>query len=129
MFKGYSKSYKKSLDFKTVKKGSTVNLTMTEEMLGSLDLLTERNGSLTIGYEKGDEINGKVEGNRLGTYGNPKPVTKPRDFLGLSQTALNNILRKYPTNNENIRAQNVELTLKSRDRAKELAIDTRRDDS
>lgn len=121
-FVGYSKSYRKSLDFKNAGKTSLVNLTSSEEMLGSLDLLTEKSGEITLGYDKSDkDLNGKVEGNRLGTYGNKKSVTKGRDFLGISQTALNNILKKYPINDRERRMERAEIVLGSQEKAEELA--------
>lgn len=87
-FKGYKKDYAK-------KKGRNfpVDLTFTEEMLSKLDLISHKNGSLLIGYDKNDkDLNGKVEGNRLGTYGQKRPVQKPRDFLGITQKQLKRIL-------------------------------------
>lgn len=106
-FKGYSKSYKESKAFKSAgKSASPVDLTFSGEMLASLQELTNRSGFITIGYEKGDEeLNGKVEGNRKGTYGNSRPVTKPRDYLGISKTALERILSRYPLAKEAIRRQ------------------------
>jgi hypothetical protein len=98
-FQGYSASYKKSLDFKIAGKSpSKVNLTLSKEMLNSLELLSHKPGEITIGYDKSNaELNGKVEGNRLGTYGNSKPVTKPRDFLGIRPIKLKNIESQFPT--------------------------------
>lgn len=105
-FKGYTKEYKESLTFKLGGKSSSVNLTLTGEMLGELDLLNQSNGNLRIGYDKGREaLNGKVEGNREGTYGQKKQVTSPRDFLGLSSSALNKILKKYPLHNDKKRKE------------------------
>ena len=53
-------------------------------------------GKISIGYDKSDkELNGKVEGNRLGTYGNKAPVTRPRDFLGITDKALQPIIKRH----------------------------------
>lgn len=98
-------------------------------MLGSLEELTDRSGAITIGYEKDNkELNGKVEGNRRGTYGQKKPVTKPRDFLGLSQTALERILKRYPIGDGELkrlkRLEQTELTLESRSKASEFDTGT-----
>lgn len=132
-FASYSKSYRGSLDYKLARKSGVVNLTASEEMLGSLQELNDRSGSITIGYPKGDdELNGKVEGNRLGTYGNKKPVTKPRDFLGLTDGALKRILNKYPVGNSELerikRERQIDLTLSSRSKAEELLIDAGTED-
>ena len=100
-FKGYSKAYQESLDFKIAGKSSKVDLTLTEEMLNELKLIKTTKGKIEIGYDgRRNALNGKVEGNRLGTYGNKKPVTKGRDFLGITDTQLKNILKQYPLLNE-----------------------------
>lgn len=106
-FKGYSDSYKNSLDFKIAGKGSSVDLTLTGEMLDAMQLLKAARGKIEIGYKAGDKINGKVEGNRLGTYGNPRPVAPARDFLGITKTDLQEILRRYPIRNEEKRSESV----------------------
>lgn len=101
-FTPYSKSYSESLDFNIAGKSkNSVDLTMTGDMLSSLKVLKVRKGAIEIGYEKGDPINGKVEGNRLGTYGNQKPVTKPRDFLGIHKDDLRKIYENYPRGKKN----------------------------
>lgn len=64
---------------------SNVDLTLSSEMLESIKLLQNKKGVLTIGFDKGSPVNGKAEGNIKGTYGQPKPVTKPRDFLGIDE--------------------------------------------
>lgn len=108
-FPGYSQSYKDSLDFKIAGKGNQVDLTLSSEMLDAIELLSSAKGKLTIGYSAGDPINGKVEGNRLGTYGRSSPIPgKARDFLGISKGDLAQILRSYPLRNEEKRQQSVE---------------------
>lgn len=96
----YSKGYRGSLDYKIAgkpKSGRPIDLTLSGEMLDSLALLNHGKGALTIGYERGDPINGKVEGNRLGTYGSDTPKPKlARDFLGINKDDLKKILEKYP---------------------------------
>lgn len=108
-FPGYSKSYMESLDFKIAGKGKKVDLTLSSEMLDALELLTHSKGRVTIGYQAGDAINDRVEGNRLGTYGQSSPIPgKAREFLGISKGDLSEILRRYPLRNEEKRAQAVE---------------------
>jgi len=107
-FVGYSDAYKRSRDFKTAHKTSRVNLKSTKEMMAELDLLRQVSGSITIGYDKEDiDLNGKVEGNRLGTYGNKKPVVKGRDFLGITDKDLKKVLKMFPLNNDKKREKNV----------------------
>lgn len=103
-FKGYSKPYKNSLEFKVAGKTSKVDLRLSGEMLAELELLTDRAGSITIGYDATDKkLNEKVEGNIKGTYGQKKSTGKARDFLGIKEKDLNNILKKYKPESEKIK--------------------------
>lgn len=87
-FQGYSKSYKNSLDFKIAGKTNTVNLRQTGDMMADLDVLSIEGNTITIGYEMDYEDIGKVHGNVTGEYGNDSPVTKPRNFIGISDSWL-----------------------------------------
>lgn len=97
-FPGYSKEYVNSKDFQIAGKSrGKVDLTLTSEMLDSLKLLSHRPGEIVIGYDKDDsELNGKVEGNIKGTYGNPTPLRgKKRDFLGITREKKVEIQNQY----------------------------------
>lgn len=94
-FPGYSKSYKESLDFKIAGKSSKVNLTLSGEMLDSLEVLQARKGKIVIGFSKGSEMNARAEGNILGSYGQSSPnPSKARNFMELSNNELSKILKK-----------------------------------
>lgn len=95
--RAYSEEYKNSLEFNIAgKSASDVNLTLTGEMLDSLEVLRVRKGAIEIGYRSGS-INDKVEGNRIGSYGQPNgDPRKARDFLGIHPTDLSGILKSYP---------------------------------
>jgi hypothetical protein len=101
-FKKYSKEYIKSIDFKVAGKSrSNIDLTLTGDMLDSLQILNVKKNGVVIGYEKGDPINGKVEGNILGTYGQKTSTGKARDFLGITKKDLSDkILSNYPIEEE-----------------------------
>lgn len=91
-FGPYSKAYTKSLDFKNAGKSkSKVNLTLSGDMLAALSLLSEKKGVLTVGYERGAEENGRVEGNRTGDYGGNKGPK--RDFLGIEPKKLDQLVK------------------------------------
>ena len=93
-FPGYSKAYKESLDFKIAGKSSKVNLTLSGEMLDSLEVLQAKKGKVVIGFSSGSEMNGRAEGNILGTYGSSKPnPSKARNFMELSNKELSKILK------------------------------------
>ena len=94
-FKPYSKEYKSSLDFKIGKGGSTkVNLTMTEEMLNEIKVIKNAAGKVDIGFDgRRSKLNGKVEGNILGTYGQKKSTGKARDFLGITKKDKSNFTK------------------------------------
>lgn len=92
-FPSYSASYIKSLDFANAGKSSKVDLQLSGDMLASMQLLKTRPGELVIGYKAGDELNGRVEGNRLGSYGGDPDPKKARDFLGIQPTKLRELIR------------------------------------
>ncbi len=84
-FKGYSKKYKESLDFKIAGKSDQVDLSLTGDMVADLDVLSINNRYIVVGYDMDYPDIGKVHGNVTGEYGNDKPVTSKRDFIGLPQ--------------------------------------------
>jgi hypothetical protein len=81
------------------KKGVGVNdvdLILTGEMLDELELVSQKSGEITIGYkEPSDELAGKVEGNRSGSYGKEPNKKKARDFLGISNDDLTTLISAY----------------------------------
>lgn len=97
-FPKYSQSYKGSLDFKIAGKGSRVDLTLTGEMLDSIKLISHSSGRVTVGFDRSDsKLNGKAEGNQLGTYGSDTPnPKKARPFLGINKDDLQKIIKRYP---------------------------------
>lgn len=99
-FKGYSKKY-------AAEKGQkNVDLTFSGSMLSDIALIHNSSGKIRIGYEKDYKGAGKVEGNILGTYGGDKPV-KPRNFLGVTDKELKNILSNYPVQDKEERKSRV----------------------
>lgn len=77
---------------------SDVDLTLSGEMLGSIELISHKNGQLLIGFDKGDKkLNGKAEGNITGIYGKSKKK-KPRNFLGITRRDLLQLLPERITN-------------------------------
>jgi len=82
--------------YEDVKGSSDVDLSLSGEMLNMLEVLAVKDGVITIGYPSGDEINGKVEGNRIGSYGGSPNSRKARDFLGISDGDLKTLLEEYP---------------------------------
>lgn len=83
LFAPYSPNYGKS---------GTVDLTVTEQMLNSLTLLSHGRGFIRIGFP-----NSKAN-NKAGYIQNPrgqKASTPARDFVGISQRDLNRILERF----------------------------------
>ena len=80
-FAKYSKAY---AERKGVSRDS-VDLMFSGDMLDGIKLLNHKSGEITVGFDKDDELNGRAEGNIKGTYGQSVPVTKPRDFLGITK--------------------------------------------
>ncbi len=106
-FPAYSKEYVKSLDFKIAgKTKANVDLTLSGDMLASLDLLDHGDGYVVIGFEKGSDENAKADGNIRGTYGRPSPdEKKARPFLGLSNRDLDKILSRHKDKQKHERAK------------------------
>lgn len=89
-FKPYSKEY---AEYKGVSMGD-VDLEFSSEMLNALEY-RKKGRTLQIGYFD-DSILGKVEGNVLGTYGDEaRAKKKPRNFLGIENNKLIEILSEY----------------------------------
>jgi hypothetical protein len=110
----YSTGYANSVDFRAAGKSpSKLNLMLSGDMLAAMRELKNKSTStlLAIGYSKSDPEAGRVEGNVLGTYGQSKPVTKGRDFLGISQKDLQKILKQYPLDDEEKRTERTEKVL------------------
>lgn len=95
-FPAYSEEYIKSHEFKVAGKSKNkVNLTLSGDMLASLELLSDKKGKITIGFEKGSEENARADGNIRGTYGSSKGnAEKARDFLGIDDVTLKKIIRE-----------------------------------
>jgi len=92
----YSDAYARSLDFKIAGKSKNdVNLTLSGDMLGALTVLSQKKGSILIGWENGTPENAKADGNIRGTYGQSKQVGPKRDILGLTKEDLAQILDKF----------------------------------
>jgi hypothetical protein len=100
-FPGYSPAYKKSLDYKIAGKTGTVDLTLSGELLDSIELLSHKSGEIIVGYQKGDkELNAKAEGNQIGSYGGKPNSKKARPYLGIVTGDLREILKRYPNDRE-----------------------------
>lgn len=96
-FPRYSKSY---AAIKGVSRDS-VDLTLSDEMLNSLEFLSSKKGKIVVGFDKGDaEMNARAEGNILGSYGGNPKASRARDFLGIAKKDLDNILSQYPMEQE-----------------------------
>lgn len=122
--KPYSKGYKESFEFRAAGKSGKVNLTSSEEMMDEMKGLKDTDGSLDIGYDgRKNALNGKVEGNRLGTYGNKKPVVSGgRDFLGITNSDLKRILKRFPLQDNDKRIERLLRSEAALEKAREVTI-------
>lgn len=118
----YSAGYAKSIDFKNAGKSrSNINLTLSGDMLGNMEVIKNVKGKLEIGYTASNEAAGRAEGNILGTYGNKKQVAPKRDFLGITKNDLEKkILSKYPIEDIEEKRKRTEKVLKAIAGAKEF---------
>lgn len=119
-FANYKPSY---AAFKGVGVGD-VDLVFSGDMLSDLRLLSHRNGELTIGFENGSKSNGKAEGNIKGTYGQPRPVQQPRDFLGITDVEVESLLDNLGAETESFSGlSDAEIEKLARDAAREILGD------
>lgn len=93
-FPEYSSEYINSFDFKAAGKSKgKVDLTLSGEMLDSIEIIEAKKGKIVYGYSSDNEMQGRAEGNLLGTYGRDAPnPSKARNFLALSGKELSLIL-------------------------------------
>lgn len=89
-FKGYSKEYAESLEFQAFGKSkSEVNLTLSGQMLGTMDLIDTSGDSIIIGWTDAEE-SAKAFNHQTGD------TVPARPFFGISERDLENeILPKY----------------------------------
>lgn len=93
--KKFAKYTKKYADNKGVGT-SEVDLLLSGDMLSELKPLRVTPDGVEIGYKGSKELVGKVEGNILGTYGQPEPIPgKARDFLGINDSDVDVIISAY----------------------------------
>ncbi len=116
-FPAYSKSYTNSVNFKAAGKSKgDINLTLSGDMLASMELLENKKSKVSIGFEEGSLENAKADGNIRGTYGQKSPIKgKARDFLGISDEELAKIIAKYPKDDDKADAR-ADAILKAQDK-------------
>lgn len=85
LFAGYSKNYDKA---------GTVDLTVSEQMLNNLEVLSHGPGFIRIGFSSG-QANDKARWSQS-PYGQAAGNRPPRVFVGINDSDLQSILRKYP---------------------------------
>jgi len=102
-----------------------VDLILSGEMLEGIALLSHKPGEIVIGYDDpSDELAGKVEGNRTGSYGGEPNKSKARDFLGIASDDLEVLLDAYQDDEEDLGPlTEKELEILSRQLAEELLDD------
>ena len=94
-WQNYDLSSKPYTDEYATKKGSTfVDLTLSEEMLDNIQFFPSKSSreNIVIGYRAGSKLNGKVEGNQIGSYGRSPDRSKARPFLGITRSDLMGLL-------------------------------------
>lgn len=89
----YSSSYKKSLVFQIYKEGNRVNLTLTGDMLDTLN--SKNSGPYNVVIQVTPENKGKTLGHVTGKYGkNGKAYSGDRDFLGMQDKDIKRIFKE-----------------------------------
>jgi hypothetical protein len=88
-FEPYSESYKNSAMFKGFGKSNTVDLTLTGDMLGFLDLVKTEGSKIILGWNDPNEAakaHGHITGGATG---------KKRDFFGVSKAEVDEIKQDF----------------------------------
>ncbi len=99
----YSKAYKDSLDFKAFGKSpAKINMTLTGDMLGLMDVTKQTGESITIGWTDAEQ-NAKAFNHSTGD------TVPSRPFFGVSSTELSQIKKKFGSEiREAVRTRNSE---------------------
>lgn len=93
-FAPYKQSYKQTLDYQIGHAGSsTVNLTLSGEMLGSISIVGHGPGFIKLGFDDSSAAQ-KAKWIQAPT-GQKSGKQSPRKFLGINEKDLNKILAKY----------------------------------
>jgi hypothetical protein len=85
----YSEVYKSSFNYIAARKDGTVNMRLTGDMLGSLDVLSEDGGKVKIGFVGGEQQE-KAYAHFMGT--NKLPV---RQFFGVTQREVDAVKSEF----------------------------------
>jgi hypothetical protein len=88
-FRKYSKAYMKSDEFKAAGKTAKVNMKLSGDMLGLIDVTSETKNTVTLGWSEGDE-GAKAHGHITG--GGRLPV---RDFFGLNNKDIAEVKKEF----------------------------------
>lgn len=100
-FKGYSEAYQQSLDFRIAGKSpGQVNLKLSGDMMTALEVIDTADGFVTVGITDAED-QAKAHGHLTGAEGR-LPI---RDFLGLPEGDLKNIVERFPVETSTERAQ------------------------
>lgn len=99
----YSDEYADSLEFQAAgKNASRVNMTLSGDMLGAIDVLSATGNRVVIGIDDPDEA-AKAHGHQTGKN-NTVPKMK-RPFFGLNQTEINQVLAEFKSDLDQLRAR------------------------
>jgi hypothetical protein len=121
--KKFSKYSRKYADKKGVGV-SDVDLLLSGEMLDELKAIKVTADGVEIGYKGSKELVGKVEGNILGTYGQPEPIPgKARDFLGIDDSSVDVIIDAYLEESEDEELSDEDMDRLAREAAREILGD------
>lgn len=96
-FAPYKQSYRNTDEFQIAKSG-TVNLRLTGDMLADLEVLSHGPGFIKIGFV--DESSNQKANWIEAPTGQKAGRQTPREFVGISQTDLNDILSRFGSTRE-----------------------------
>lgn len=104
-FTGYKKSYKQSDQFSAFNKTNKVNMTLTGDMLGRIDVLSVAGNEIKIGWDSGDSTNNAKAFNHM--VADSKGSQK-RQFFGLTQKDAGDIANLFASEINSVKEEDRE---------------------
>ena len=95
-FKPYKKSYKDSDTFEAFEKGNNVNMTLTGDMLSSINSVSDQGNEIKIGWND-QENNAKAFNHMTGD------TVRKREFFGIQKNIIKEVLKDFKEEISNLK--------------------------
>jgi hypothetical protein len=95
--KAYSKEYKESDEYIAARKTGVVNMTLSGDMMGSIDVIKEKTNEIVIGFNQREQ---ELKANRHMRGEGGVPV---REFFGVSEDEIKEVKREFSSELKDIK--------------------------